>query len=535
MSDPDRTATPSAVMNTFGPPKLVLARGEGAHVWDDDGKEYLDLLGGIAVNALGHGHPALVAAVTHQLATLGHVSNFFATEPQVEPRRAAARAERAPRARCSSPTPAPRPTRPRSSSPGDRPHPPRRRRGLLPRPHHGRARAHRQGGLPRAVRAAARRRHVRPVRRRRRAGRRRHRRDGRGRARADPGRGRRLVAPAGYLAAARRITRDHGALLWLDEVQTGIGRTGALVRAPPPSDGVEPDVVTLAKGLGGGIPIGACLALGDAGDAAPARQPRHHVRRQPGRRPRRRSRSSTRSRPTACSTTSPSSASSCATASPHDPRVTEVRGEGLLIGLDLDAERAAGVVRGGPRRTASSSTTPTPDRSGSPRRWSSPTTMPTRSWPPGRRSSTTPPTTRSPTHDPPLPARRRPDPGRAGRGAGLAADAEGRRRTTRKPLAGPRTVAIIFDKPTLRTQASFAAGIAELGGNPMMVDGSLAGIGVRESVADVARVLGRQASAIVWRTYGQDRARRDGGVRRRARSSTRSPTSSTPASCSPTC
>jgi ornithine carbamoyltransferase len=72
-----------------------------------------------------------------------------------------------------------------------------------------------------------------------------------------------------------------------------------------------------------------------------------------------------------------------------------------------------------------------------------------------------------------------------------------------RSLAGPRTVATIYDKPTLRTQASFAAGIAELGGNPMMVDGSLAGIGRRESVADVARVLGRQASVIVWRTYAQ--------------------------------
>jgi len=72
-----------------------------------------------------------------------------------------------------------------------------------------------------------------------------------------------------------------------------------------------------------------------------------------------------------------------------------------------------------------------------------------------------------------------------------------------RPLDGPRTVAMIFDKPTLRTQASFAAGIAELGGHPMLVDGKLAGIGVRESVADVARVLGRQASLIVWRTFAQ--------------------------------
>lgn len=74
-----------------------------------------------------------------------------------------------------------------------------------------------------------------------------------------------------------------------------------------------------------------------------------------------------------------------------------------------------------------------------------------------------------------------------------------------KPLEGPQTVAMLFDKPTLRTQASFAAGIAELGGHPMLVDGNLAGVGTRESIADVARVLGRQASMIVWRTADQSR------------------------------
>ena len=72
-----------------------------------------------------------------------------------------------------------------------------------------------------------------------------------------------------------------------------------------------------------------------------------------------------------------------------------------------------------------------------------------------------------------------------------------------KPLAGPKTVALVFDRPTLRTQVSFTAGIAELGGNPMTVDGGLAAMGSRESVADVARVLGRQSSAIVWRTAHQ--------------------------------
>ncbi len=73
----------------------------------------------------------------------------------------------------------------------------------------------------------------------------------------------------------------------------------------------------------------------------------------------------------------------------------------------------------------------------------------------------------------------------------------------RRPYEGPRSVAMIFDKPTLRTQVSFAAGIAELGGNPMLVEGRLAGIGVRESVQDVARVLGRQVATVVWRTFEQ--------------------------------
>ena len=74
-----------------------------------------------------------------------------------------------------------------------------------------------------------------------------------------------------------------------------------------------------------------------------------------------------------------------------------------------------------------------------------------------------------------------------------------------RPLAGPRSVALLFDKPTLRTQTSFSAGIAELGGLPMIIDGRLAGVGERESIADTARVLGRQCAAVVWRTFGQAR------------------------------
>jgi ornithine carbamoyltransferase len=74
-----------------------------------------------------------------------------------------------------------------------------------------------------------------------------------------------------------------------------------------------------------------------------------------------------------------------------------------------------------------------------------------------------------------------------------------------RPLTGPQGVALIFDKPTLRTQLSFSVGVSELGGQPILIDGRLAGIGTRESIADVTRVVTRQVAAIVWRTYGQDR------------------------------
>jgi ornithine carbamoyltransferase len=76
---------------------------------------------------------------------------------------------------------------------------------------------------------------------------------------------------------------------------------------------------------------------------------------------------------------------------------------------------------------------------------------------------------------------------------------------SRTPLAGPRTVSVVFDKPTLRTQVSFAGAITGLGGHPLVVDGTLAQIGTRESIADTARILGPQSAAVVWRTHGQDR------------------------------
>ncbi len=275
------SGTPRSLMNTFGPPKLALVRGEGAHVWDADGKEYVDLLGGIAVNALGHAHPALVAAVTEQLSTLGHISNFFTSGPQVElAEKLLAPGRRRPRQGLLHQL-RHRGQRGRlQADPAHRAHPRRRRRGRLPRPHHGRAGADLEGRLPRALRAAARRRHLRPVRRRRRAARGRHRRPTAA-ILLEPIQGEAgvVVAPEGYLAAARALADEPGALLWLDEVQTGMGRTGDWFAH---AGHVVPDIVTLAKGLGGGFPIGAVVGLGRRGRPARARQPRHHLRRQPG-------------------------------------------------------------------------------------------------------------------------------------------------------------------------------------------------------------------------------------------------------------
>jgi acetylornithine aminotransferase len=153
------------------------------------------------------------------------------------------------------------------------------------------------------------------------------------------------VPPEGYLAAARRIADEHGALLWLDEVQTGMGRTGRWFahHAEHLGGGVRPDVVTVAKGLAGGFPIGACLALGGAGDLL---QPGNHGTTFGG-------------NPVACAaalavirTIEDEALLEHVTVLGHklrgglgaDVRVTEVRGEGLLIGLDLSAPRSAEVA-----------------------------------------------------------------------------------------------------------------------------------------------------------------------------------------------
>ncbi len=254
----------AVMMNNYGTPPLALASGEGAIVTDVDGRTYVDLLGGIAVNVLGHRHPAVIEAVYRQMNTLGHTSNLYATEPGVALAEALVDHLGTP-ARvffCNSGTEAnevafkisrltgrtklvaaqggfhgrtmgslaltgqPAKQAPFAPLPGDVTHVP-----------FGDVDA-----LARTVDAQTAAVFLEPI----------------------MGEGGVVVPPAGYLAAAREITAAHGALLVLDEVQTGVGRTGAFFAHQ--HDGITPDVITLAKGLGGGLPIGACLAVGATAD-----------------------------------------------------------------------------------------------------------------------------------------------------------------------------------------------------------------------------------------------------------------------------
>ena len=261
-----------AVMNTFGTPGRVLVRGRGAHVWDADGQEYIDLLAGIAVNCLGHAHPAIIRAVTDQLAELGHVSNFFTTPAQVSLAEELVRLTFPSRPAydsrvflANSGTEANEAAfkiarrhggsrRPRVLALQDAFH--GRTMGALALTHKA---AYREpfeplpGGVEfisagdiEALRAALGPDVAALV--------------------VEPIQGEAGVRelPAGYLEAARELTEAAGALLIIDEVQTGMGRTGAWMAHHLLAPGVVPDVVTLAKGLGGGIPIGAVVATGQA-------------------------------------------------------------------------------------------------------------------------------------------------------------------------------------------------------------------------------------------------------------------------------
>jgi acetylornithine/N-succinyldiaminopimelate aminotransferase len=258
-----------AMMGTFAPPLAMLERGEGAHVWDVDGNRYLDFLAGIAVNALGHAHPALVDAVSRQVATLAHVSNYFASPPQLE------LAERL--KRITGAGDAGRVFFANSGAEaiegaiklarlnrGDG----RRRRILsLINSFHGRT----MGSLSLTGKTALREdfepllpgiEHIdttiaaleaamddtvaaifiEPIK----------------------GEAGVLDLPEGFLQRARELATENGALLILDEIQTGVGRTGTWFAFQ--QTGVVPDALTLAKGIAGGVPIGALVTFGAASD-----------------------------------------------------------------------------------------------------------------------------------------------------------------------------------------------------------------------------------------------------------------------------
>jgi acetylornithine aminotransferase len=367
----------SSLLGVFGTPQRVLVRGAGCLVWDADGKEYLDLLGGIAVNALGHAHPFVTSVISSQLATLGHVSNFFTSPTQIALAEKLLELSKAPAGSkvffansgteaveaafklarrntgVSPDAAAPNSTSPETAAPNS-PAPettakPRTKIIALEGAFHGRTmgalaltakEAYRAPFAPlpggvvhipfgdiEALRAAVDETtaavFLEPIQ---------------GEAGVRP-------LPPGYLRAAREATNAAGALLILDEVQTGIGRTGKWLASE--DAGIVPDAVTLAKGLGGGFPIGALVTFGPETSALLTAG-------QHG---------------TTFGGNPVATAAALATLHVLEKQdvlahvrdvgehlraglagidgVTEVRGEGLLIGFDLDADVAAGVVADG--------------------------------------------------------------------------------------------------------------------------------------------------------------------------------------------
>ncbi|AAT88565.1 acetylornithine aminotransferase [Leifsonia xyli subsp. xyli] len=258
------------MMRTLAMPKLLLERGQGCRVWDVDGNEYLDFLAGIAVNSLGHAHPALVEAVSSQVATLAHVSNYFSTAPQLELAerlRAITGAGEQGRVLFANSGAEANEAAFKLARLNRGPHGVRTRVLALRGAFHGRtmgalaltgkppmreAFEPLPGGvehidstidaLEHAIddRVAAL--FVEPVK----------------------GEAGVLALPDGFLRRARELTEQHGVLLILDEIQTGVGRTGAWFAYQ--HEGILPDAVTVAKGIAGGIPIGALVTFGWASD-----------------------------------------------------------------------------------------------------------------------------------------------------------------------------------------------------------------------------------------------------------------------------
>ncbi len=250
----------AVMMRCYSTPPLALASGAGAVVTDVDGNTYIDLLGGIAVNVLGHRHPAVIEAAVSQLTMLGHTSNLYAHAPGIALAEALVDRWGVDGARvffCNSGTEANECAFKLSRLTG------RTKLVAAEMGFHGRTMGslaltghpeisapfaplpgevtHVPYGDVDALAAAVT--------------------DETAAVFLEPimGEAGIVVPPAGYLAAAREVTVEHGALLVIDEVQTGMGRTGAFFAHQ--HDGITPDVVTMAKGLAGGLPMGACLAV----------------------------------------------------------------------------------------------------------------------------------------------------------------------------------------------------------------------------------------------------------------------------------
>ena len=256
------------IMKSAALPSRELVRGEGCYVWDDTGAKYLDFLAGIAVNALGHAHPVLVDAVSRQIATVAHVSNYFANPPQLELAARLTRLTGGDRVYfCNSGAEAieaaiklaRRTGRPRiialnnsfhgrtmgSLSLTGKPALREPFEPLVPNVEHIDSTIE---ALERAIGPDVAAVVIEPIK----------------------GEAGVIDLPEGYLAAARDITARHGALLILDEIQTGAGRTGtwwAFQQA-----GIVPDAIAVAKGIGGGVPIGALVTFGAASDLFTAGQ-----------------------------------------------------------------------------------------------------------------------------------------------------------------------------------------------------------------------------------------------------------------------
>ena len=254
-----------ALQNNYGSPNLTLVKGDGARVWDIEGREYLDFLGGIATNILGHAHPKIVEAIEIQSKLLGHVSNLYSHPKAIELAEKLKSFTGQARAKtffCNSGAEANEAALKLSRLTG------RNRVISTEGSFHGRT----MGALS-MTGQIAKRKPFKPLLKNvdfiafnnlKAAKRTINNRVAMVIVEPIQGENGVVVPDLGYLKYLRELTAEHGVLLALDCVQTGMGRTGQWFGYE--NEGITPDIVTLAKGLGGGLPLGAMIAIGESSD-----------------------------------------------------------------------------------------------------------------------------------------------------------------------------------------------------------------------------------------------------------------------------